>query len=139
MRIRVDFSALAETTWREYAVRFISGGLTTAAAGIVAEKFGPGVGGLFLAFPAILPAAATLIEKHEMEKKEARGLNGTVRARDLVSIDAAGSAMGAIGLLVFAALVWRFIPHHSSGLTLTGATLAWIAASVLVWLIGKRI
>ena len=45
-------------------------GLITAVAGIIAKQFGPGIGGLFLAFPAIFPASATLIEKHEKQKKE---------------------------------------------------------------------
>ena len=47
-----------------------------------AEKFGPGIGGLFLAFPAIFPASATLIEKHEEQRKQVRGLQGTRRARE---------------------------------------------------------
>jgi hypothetical protein len=35
---------------------------------------GPRVGGLFLAFPAIFPASATLVEKHEKQKKTATRL-----------------------------------------------------------------
>jgi hypothetical protein len=62
MRIKADLSALAQTKWHDYAVRFLFGGFITALAGIIAKKFGPGIGGLFLAFPAILPASATLIE-----------------------------------------------------------------------------
>ena len=48
----------------------------TVLAGVIAKKFGPVVGGLFLAFPAIFPASATLIEKHERERKERKGLKG---------------------------------------------------------------
>jgi hypothetical protein len=44
-----------------------------------------------LAFPSIFPASATLIEKHEKEKKEKKGLQETQRGRKAVSIDAAGS------------------------------------------------
>ena len=46
------------------------------ATGIIAKKFGPGMGGLFLAFPAIFPARATLVEKHEKEKKQQAGMEG---------------------------------------------------------------
>ena len=81
MRIKIDVSALGRTKWHDYAVRFIFGGLITAGAGIVAKEFGPGIGGLFLAFPAIFPASATLIEKHEKQKKEKDGLEGTTRGR----------------------------------------------------------
>lgn len=49
---------------------FYSGSLITAATGIIAKKLGPGVGGLFLAFPAIFPAGAPLMEKHTREKKQ---------------------------------------------------------------------
>ena len=69
MQIKVDFSSLGQTKWHDYAVRCLFGGLITAVAGIIAKKFGPGIGGLFLAFPAIFPASATLIEKHEGKKK----------------------------------------------------------------------
>src|SRR5712671_5535227 len=69
-------------------------------AGIIANKFGPSIGGLFLAFPAIFPASATLIEKYEKQKKEKEGLRGTQRGRQAASVDAAGAAMGSIGLSV---------------------------------------
>lgn len=138
MLVQVDPSALRQTKWHEYAVRFLVGGLITAIAGIIAKNFGPGLGGLFLAFPAIFPAGATLIEKHEKEKKEKKGLQGTRRGREAASIDAAGSALGSIGLLAFALLVWRLAPDHGAWLVLTIATATWLATSVLLWLIRKR-
>jgi len=112
--------------------------LITAVAGVIAKQFGPSLGGLFLAFPAIFPASATLIEKHEKQKKEKEGLQGTQRAREAASVDAAGSAMGSMGLFVFALLVWQFVPRHSALPVLTGATIAWLAVSVLFWLVRKR-
>ena len=102
MQVKVDPSVIGQTRWFEYAIRFLFGGLITAVAGIIAKKFGPGIGGLFLAFPAILAASATLIEKHEKQKKEEKGLRGTRRGREAASVDAAGSGMGGVGLLVFA-------------------------------------
>jgi hypothetical protein len=138
MEINVDLSVLGQTKWYEYAVRFLFGGLITAVAGIIAKKFGPGIGGLFLAFPAIFPATATLIEKHENQKKEKQGLQGTQRGREAASIDAAGSAMGSIGLSVFALLVWQFLPRHSTWMVLMATTAAWLTVSVLIWHIRKQ-
>jgi hypothetical protein len=138
MRVTIDTSGLGQTKWYQYAVRFLFGGLITAIAGMIAKKFGPAVGGLFLAFPAIFPASATLIEKHEKEKKEKEGLHGTEGGRKAASVDAAGSAMGSLGLLIFAWLIWRFIPQHSAWVVLTSATLAWLSISVLVWHARKR-
>jgi hypothetical protein len=86
------------------------GCLITVATGMIAKKYGPGIGGLFLAFPAILPASATLIEKHEKQKKERLRMHGSTRARQAVAIDAAGAAIGSIGLLVFALVMARWLP-----------------------------
>jgi hypothetical protein len=74
--IKINPSALKETKWHEYALRFVTGGIVTVIAGIIAQKWGPGIGGLFLAFPAIFPASATLIEKHERQRKQDKGLHG---------------------------------------------------------------
>ena len=138
MQIKVDPSVIGQTRWYEYAIRFLFGGLITAVAGIIAKKFGPGIGGLFLAFPAIFPASATLIEKHEKQKKEKEGLQGTRRGREAASIDAAGSAMGSVGLLVFALLVWQFAPRYSTWIVLICATVAWLIGSLLIWHVRKR-
>lgn len=133
MRLKVDFSPLGQTKWHDYAVRFLFGGLITALAGIIAKNFGPGIGGLFLAFPAIFPASATLIEKHEKEKKESLGLKGEERGRSAASIDAAGSSMGSIGLFVFALVIWQFMAGHRAWVVLVSATLLWLGVSVTVW------
>src|SRR5215471_7452182 len=81
MNIRIHPSALRETRWHEYFIRFVLGGLATVATGAIANVFGPETGGLFLAFPAIFSASATLIEKHERERKEKVGLRGARRGR----------------------------------------------------------
>lgn len=139
MRVKLDTSALSQTKWNQYALRFLFGGCITVAAGLVATKFGPIVGGLLLAFPAIFPAGATLIEKHEEEKKETIGMNGSVRGRQAASVDAAGSAMGSLGLLVFGLLVWQFVPSHRPWIVLSGAMAAWLAVSILIWQIRQRV
>src|SRR3984957_16087318 len=64
-RVQLNLPSLKETKPHEYAVRFLFGGLCTVLAGLIAERFGPGIGGLFLAFPAIFPAGTSLIESHE--------------------------------------------------------------------------
>jgi len=138
MKIQVSFSALAETKWHEYAVRFLAGGLITVIAGVIAKQCGPVIGGLFLAFPAIFPASATLIEKHETEKKERAGLKGTKRAADAVRLDASGASMGSIGLAVFGLMVWQTLPNHFAWLVLTVATVAWLAVSVFLWELRER-
>jgi len=136
--IAVNPSALAETRWYQYAVRFFFGGLITALAGLIAKKYGPGVGGLFLAFPAIFPASATLIEKHEREHKAEKGLHGEQRARKAVAADAAGAAMASIGLAGFAVVVWLGLPTLPSVAVIAMATVAWLLISGLIWIAWKR-
>ncbi|HTS07474.1 MAG TPA: hypothetical protein VMP68_17980, partial [Candidatus Eisenbacteria bacterium] len=95
--------------------------------------------GLFLAFPAIFPASATLIEKHERERKQKTGLHGTVRARKAVAIDAAGASIGSIGLLAFALVVQKLIVSHRPSLVIVAATAAWMLVSYFLWIIRKRL
>jgi Protein of unknown function (DUF3147) len=76
VKIKIDITAIGESRWYEYLVRFAFGGTITALAGLVAKRYGPGIGGLFLAFPAIFPATATLLDKHERQKKERAGKGG---------------------------------------------------------------
>jgi len=138
VRVKVHPSELRRIKWHEYAIRFFFGGLVTALAGAIAKKFGPELGGVFLAFPAIFPAGATLIEKKEKQKKEQHGLHGTTRGRQAAGVGAAGATMGSLGLLVFALLVWRFLPSHKAWMVLGGATLAWLTASLVLWQIRER-
>ena len=132
MKVHADFSALRRTKWYEYAIRFLFGGIITAITGLIAKKFGPQVGGFFLAFPAIFPATATLLEKHEKQKKEQKGLNGTKRGRLAAGVDAAGAAMGTGGLLVFALIVWKLLPGNPGSMVLAGATLAWVIVAISI-------
>jgi len=137
--MQVKISASASTAWHEYAIRFLFGGVITAIAGIIARQFGPGIGGLFLAFPAIFPASVTLVEKHEKEKKEKAGFPAGSRGRKAAAVEAAGTVLGTIGLMAFALSVWRLLPSHPAWLVLAVSTLAWLVLSALLWVVRKRI
>jgi len=139
MKIRLHLSAITETRWYEYLIRFLFGGLVTVVTGLIAKKFGPVIGGLFLAFPAIFPASATLVEKHERKRKEKLGLNGRQRGRDAASVDAAGAGVASVGLLAFGFLVWIMLASFNVTLVLALATLGWFLISATLWMIRKRI
>ena len=134
MRISSDISALWRTRWYEYLLRFLLGGVVTVLAGLIADRFGPGIGGLFLAFPAIFRASATLISSHEEKKKARAGLAGHERGRQLAAADALGAAMGAFGLIAFAAVALCLLPHHAAFFAIACATTAWISMSLVFWL-----
>lgn len=138
MTIKIDPSGLKQTKWHEYALRFVVGGIITVVAGLIARKWGPGIGGLFLAFPAIFPASATLIEKHERQRKQKKGLQGEKRGNDAAALDALGAAMGGVGLVAFSGICWWLIPIYPAPLVLATATSAWLLVSFSAWIIRKR-
>jgi hypothetical protein len=111
----------ARTPAREWFVRFAFGAGVSALAGLVSELWGPKVGGLFLAFPAILLASLTLVAKDE----------GAHQARE----DARGAALGATGLVGFAVVVATTARQWPVWATLIIATLTWAAISGLAYLL----
>ncbi len=137
MMVTAKLDALKEIKPHEIALRFLFGGACTVLAALIARRFGPAIGGLFLAFPAIFPATASLIEKHEKEEKAEIGSDGTERGRLAAGIDAAGTAIGCIGLMGFALVVWRGLPGQRAGVVLVEALLAWVVLSVGFWLFRK--
>jgi Protein of unknown function (DUF3147) len=138
MRIEIKLDKLKEIKPLEMAERFLFGGVCTVLAALIARKFGPGIGGLFLAFPAIFPATASLIEKHEKEDKAEIGRDGTERGRLAASIDAAGTALGCIGLAGFALVMWRELPLQRANTVLAEALLAWTVLAAGLWLFRRR-
>ncbi len=136
MILKLDSSAVKLTTWSEYAIRFLIGGLITAFAGLIAEHYGPAIGGLSLAFPAICPAAVTLIAKYEREKKVRKGLHGARRGIKATAVDAFGTVLGSIGLAAFALTSWQLLPAHPA-LVLLLATLTWLAVGGFAWALWK--
>ena len=138
MAIEFDLSALKRTKWYEYATRFFFGGAVTVVAGMLAKRYGPVFGGLFLAFPAIFPASATLIEKHETQKKRRAGMIDNLRGRKAAALDARGATLGSLALACFALALWRLLPRWNAALSLVAALAIWLALSLSLWR-GRRL
>jgi hypothetical protein len=138
MIVQAKLAAVKGIKPHEWAIRFLFGGAVCVAAGLIAQKFGPAIGGLFLAFPAIFPAGASLVESHEKEHKARAGFDGTNRGRIVAAIDALGAAMGCIGLAGFALVIWIWLPRVQTFIVFALATLVWLALSVGVWLLRKK-
>ncbi len=119
MKVRWEPARIRQTNWKEYVLRFGFGGLVTAFTGFLAHRFGPVVGGLFLAFPAILPATVTLIEGD--------------KGRRPAGVDAAGAVLGSIGLLGYAGIVWGLGTRAPAWAVLTGALVVWFLLSAGLW------
>ena len=94
--------------------------------------------GLFLAFPAIFLASATLVQNHESERKRREGLHGEQRGIDVAADDAVGAAIGSVGLVAFGLICWFLFPRFSPVLVLIGATIGWLSTAVSMWIFRKR-
>jgi len=133
VRVGIDLSTLNQSDWREIVIRFVGGGLITAAMGVIAREWGPIVEGLFLAFPSIFPAASSLVEKHAKDKRSHARVDGVSRARHIAALDAAGATIGSVGLLAFAIVAWQLLPRLNAMAVLAMATAAWFAVAALIW------
>jgi len=123
MKPRFELHALAKPKVWEHLVRFAFGGIVSVAASLVAHKWGPRVGGLFLAFPAILPASLTLVKQH----------GGRAQAVD----DARGARLGALALLAFSGIVLG-LQKQNPALVLGTATFAWLGVAFGLWWLTYR-
>ncbi len=119
-----DASEVRKVRRRDLGYRFIAGALTSITAGAVSLAFGVRVGGVLLAFPAILAASLTLIEEQE----------DSAQARE----DARGAVLGGSALALFAAVAALTLDKLSGSIALLLATLAWFAGALigyrLAWL-----
>jgi hypothetical protein len=119
MRPVFSFAQLKATKPHEYVLRFCFGGMVAVFASLMGHAHGPAVGGLFLAFPALLPAALTLVKQHD----------GRAAAAD----DARGAVIGGLGLAAFALVVWRTAASTAPWLSLLLSLAVWVLLSVSLW------
>ena len=127
-----DWAKATRVKPTEMGVRLGFGALVALVAAGIGSLAGPKVGGLFLAFPAIFPASATLIEKHVRERKEKARLPGARRGKEAAALDAAGAALGSFGLAAFGLVIWLMIVQ-SPAWALVLAAASWLAVAVLAW------
>ncbi len=110
---------VARVRRRELLGRFAFGAAVSALATVVGWVVDARAGGLFLAFPAILPAALTLVSK-----KEGREAAGSVLR---------GALLGAAGLVAFAVVVAATLDRWPAPLALGAGLVAWVVTSVSLY------
>jgi hypothetical protein len=132
MLVRLSTSSLKDGRWYEYIIRFALGGLATVFTGLISGRYGPSVGGLFLALPAIFCASATLIESHERRRKREAGMAGERRGRQAAALDAAGAALGSLGMLAFA-VTFCLVVERQSIVGFAAGLCAWAIVAFLAW------
>ena len=135
----IDPGALREAHWYQFAVRFVLGGTVTVCTGLAAQHWGPLVGGLFLSFPAIFPASATLLEQQQTERKRHRGIHCRRRGRKAAALDAAGAVLGGFALLVFGTAAWLALPAFAAVWALSIAGASWLVVAVSLWWLRRKL
>jgi hypothetical protein len=114
---------IGQVSPKALGIRFLAGAATSVVAGVLTIAFGPRLGGIMLAFPAILAASLTLIASEE-DRHEARE-------------DARGAVLGGCALAAFAAVCALAFTHWNAALVLATATGAWLLVALggylLVW------
>jgi hypothetical protein len=111
-----EFSKLGDVKAHELLTRFAFGAAISLGAGIASIVVNPVAGGMFLAFPAILPATLTLIEKRE-------GTSAAVT-------DVQGAVIGAAALAPFAVVGGSLLRTTGAPVALTLALVTWLTVSV---------
>ena len=123
--VRFDAGRLRSLAWRRLGIRFSFGAAESLVAGLVGMWFGDRFGGLFLAFPAILPASLTLIERTD----------GRVKA----DTSTVGAALGGVALILFGVTAHRLLSAWPAMLALGTAAVVWAASAVTLFFIARSI
>jgi len=139
MLVGARVSAIKGIKPHEWIFRFIFGGAVCVIAGLIAQHYGPVIGGLFLAFPAIFPASASLVEAHEKQHKARAGYDGTNRGRTVAAIDGYGAALGCVALGSFALVFEIWLPRFGPWVVFPLATMVWLTVAIGLWLLRRRV
>ena len=119
--VDADLSKLSKIRPKDIAVRFVFGAAISLIAGLISLGFGATAGGMFLAFPAILPASLTLVEKKEGTEAAIHDLDGTI--------------LGAAALGAFALVAGVGLRAGSAALALPAALATWLGASLVAYVV----
>jgi hypothetical protein len=107
---------IKEARFRDYAIRFTFGGTISVVAALIGAVLKEPIGGIFTAFPAIMLASLTLIDKAE--------------DREHASYDAVGAALGAVGFIACAFFISRTLGQWPVAASLGMGILIWLVVSV---------
>jgi hypothetical protein len=110
---------IKEARFRDFAIRFAFGGTISVVAALIGAVSNESIGGIFIAFPAIILASLTLIDKEE--------------DREHASYDAVGAALGAIGFIACAFFISYTLEQVPVAASLGIGLLIWLVVSLALY------
>jgi hypothetical protein len=113
---RFRLGRIKEARFRDFAIRFAFGGTISVVAALIGAVSNESIGGIFTAFPAILVASLTLIDKQEDPEH--------------ASYDSVGAALGAVGFIACAFFISRTLEQWPAAASLGMGILIWLVVSV---------
>lgn len=116
VRPQFDLARLKQVRLRDLGLRFLFGATISLGAALISSATSARFGGVFLAFPAILPASLTLLQDEEGTRDADR--------------NAIGAVLGGIALVVFAIVGEAGFGRISAGAALLAALGAWLLTAV---------
>jgi uncharacterized membrane protein (GlpM family) len=112
---KLDFSQLKDIKIQEYLIRFLFGGAVSVLAQLITQWTTGRIGGIFTAFPAILLASLTIINRQS--------------GREAAENDARGGIIGAIAFVI-TAIVLTVTLEWLAGWSLLLALLVWLVCGI---------
>jgi hypothetical protein len=122
---QVEPDEIRKHSIKDYALRFAFGAAISLVAGLIGLKFGAKAGGVWLGFPAILPASLTLIQKRA--------------GRSEAAIDSEGAVLGSIALVAFALTVFALVAHLGVVATMLLALALWLVIATGLYAAAMKI
>lgn len=122
---RIDISQLKKSKWKDYAIRFLFGGAVSVLAALIGQLINSRVGGIFTAFPAILLASLTIINRED----------GKHKAEE----DATGGIVGAIALVICAIVLSLTLEALAGALALLLSLVVWLVCAVGLYAISYKL
>jgi uncharacterized membrane protein (GlpM family) len=121
---KMDLSQLKRVKLKDYIIRFLFGGAVSVIAALISIWTNDRIGGIFTAFPAILLASLTIINRmdgqHEAEK------------------DARGAIVGAIAFVVTAIVLSMTLMLLAGALALLLSLVAWLLCAIGLYALSYR-
>ncbi|GCE02759.1 DUF3147 family protein [Dictyobacter aurantiacus] len=120
----LDLSKLKQIRMKDYIIRFFFGGAISVIAALITQLTNGRIGGIFMAFPAILLASLTIINRKDGQHKAEE--------------DAKGAIIGALAFVLTAIVLSLTLQKLSGALSLLLSLVVWLLCAFGLYALSYR-